>query len=89
MAKVLAADSDAVHVRLYKEAYPIRPEEVDPARLTLGSFGDAGGYGMGHVPLSHDMFRSWEPILVRTEPVLSEELDGFNYWLESQGGAFG
>lgn len=88
LVKVLAADSDVVHVRLYKHTFPVRPEVGTPALLTLGALNDADGFGIGHVPLQHDAFEAWEPVLVRTETVSDDELEGYHIWLEHRGGIF-
>ena len=88
LVKILAADSDAVHVRLYKHTFPIRPELGSTALLTLGALDDADGFGIGHVPLAHDAFQTWEPVLVRVETVTDVELEGYRIWLEYHGGVF-
>ena len=88
LVKILAADSDAVHVRLYKHTFPVRPEVGSSPLLALGTLNDADGFGIGHVPLAHDAFQAWEPVLVRAETVSDAELEGYNMWLEHHGGVF-
>lgn len=59
--KVLAVDEDAVHIRVYKERFSTRPATVDTDGLTLGSIDDADGFGVGHLPLTHEEFALWQP----------------------------
>ena len=51
--------------------------------------GDAGGFGMGHLPLSKPAFGSWRPVKVGSEPVADDELEGYRMWLEARGGYWG
>src|SRR6059058_2332145 len=67
--KVLAVADGVVHVRLYKEKFPERPQRVAASSLTLGSVTDSGGFGMGHIPLSGATFDSWAPVPFQNEPV--------------------
>lgn len=62
VVKVLAADDQLVHVRLYKNLFPSRPSAIDESKLTLGKIDDPDGFGMGHLPLSRDGFRAWQPV---------------------------
>ena len=89
VAKVLATDEQAVHVRVYKERFPQRPTAVDLERLTLGSIDDSDGFGVGHLPLSRDEFALWEPSLITTVGVDEEELEGYRMWAdEPDAGVF-
>jgi hypothetical protein len=89
VAKILAVDSMAVHVRLYKNAFPDRPRSVDVNTLTLGSIHDADGFGIGHLPVTAATFSSWLPVLVARTAVTQEELEGYEEWKKSKGGVFG
>jgi hypothetical protein len=93
IAKVLAVDDRAVHIRLYKNKYASRPAEpIDPSALTLGGITDTDGFGIGHMPITAALFRAWRPEPVRTTtptPVTQDELDGYREWQEGGGGAFG
>jgi hypothetical protein len=89
VAKILAVDSRAVHVRLYKNSFPDRPHSVDVNKLTLGSIHDADGFGIGHLPVTAATFSSWLPILITRTAVTQEELEGYEEWKKSKGGAFG
>jgi hypothetical protein len=89
VAKILAVDSIAVHVRLYKNSFPNRPHSVDVNTLTLGSIHDADGFGIGHLPITAATFSSWLPMLITRTVVTQEELEGYEEWKKSKGGAFG
>ena len=88
VAKVLVVEPSAVHIRLYKQEWPVRPGVVDPGMLTLGRPEDADGFGVGHLPLRESTFRSWKPSLVGRASVSEEELEGYRIWKESNGGLF-
>jgi hypothetical protein len=88
VAKILALDSDAVHVALYKNKYDSRPESVDLDTLTFGTIHDADGFGMAHLPLAHETFVSWQPIFICQASVSEEDLEGYNYWLDDRGGVW-
>src|SRR5439155_20052955 len=74
--KVLAVDEFAVHLRSYANKFPEQPKDIDPAKLTLGSINDPGGFGIGHVPLAKEGFFKDNPVLVKVAPVKEEELEG-------------
>lgn len=86
VVKVLAADARAVHVRLYKNIYPLRPLQIDESTLTLGTINDREGFGVGHLPLSRKEFQSWRPVLVMKSSIAEEELEGYEIWKQSRGG---
>lgn len=89
VVKVLALDAAGVHVRLYKNKFVSRPLEVEVSALDLGSIHDPEGFGMGHMPLSYAAFSAWEPVFLFAVGLDEEELDGYRYWQEAQGGYFG
>ena len=88
IVKLLAQDEGLCHVRMYKQKFASRPERVDPSELSLGTIHDKDGFGMGHLPLRYEVFRAWQPVLILTTPVTSEELEGYRVWKEASGGAF-
>jgi len=89
VAKILAIDPGAVHIRLYQERFPaLERVRLDLPR-TLGSFGGGKPFSVGHLPLSPQSFLSWQPVSVGFEPVTEDELEGYRIWQESQGGVFG
>ena len=88
VVKVLAVESETVHVRVYKEKYGWRPERIETAALSLGSIHDPDGFGIGHLPLSRPEFGGWEPVRINREKVADEELEGYRMWQESGGGVW-
>jgi len=88
IVKLLVREEGLCHVRVYKQKFASRPEKVDPSELSLGTVHDTDGFGMGHVPLRDEAFRGWQPVLILTTPVTSEELEGYQMWKEASGGAF-
>jgi len=91
VVKILAADAEGVHIRLYQERFATRPLQVDPARLTLGPIIPAEGVplSIGHAPFSHDTFAQWGAVLLsRGSPVAESELAGYRDWQEAEGGYF-
>jgi len=88
VVKVLVVEDDVVHVRLYREKFPERPNRVAANSLTLGSIHEPGDHGVGHLPLSPATFRGWAPIKFQSEPVTDDELDGYRYWRGDGGGAW-
>ena len=87
VAKVLALDAQAVHVRLYKNSWTARPASVDPATLQLGSISDKDGFGVGHLPLDRQTFADWEPVFLATSGLAPDELEGYEMWRKGVGGA--
>jgi hypothetical protein len=88
VAKVLALNRLAVHVRVYANRFDARPTEVDPAVLDVGGRRHPLGIGIGHVPLTWDLFASWQPQLIRAGEVTQDELEGFREWERARGGVF-
>jgi hypothetical protein len=76
VVKVLATGAAAVHVRLYKNRWPARPAQLDPATLQLGSISDKDGFGVGHLPLDRETFAGWEPVFLASTTLSPEELEG-------------
>jgi hypothetical protein len=88
IAKLLARDEGTCHVRLYKQKFASCPQRVEPSELSLGTIHDRDGFGMGHVPLSDEAFRAWQPAFIMEALVTSEELEGYRMWKEANGGVF-
>ena len=88
IAKILAIDSVGVHIRLYKERFPNRPTQIDTALLSLGSIHDKDGFGIGHLPIVRELFASWDPVLITTETLDEEELEGYKIWSEDSSGSY-
>ena len=89
VAKVLVADDEAVHIRLYKNRFKERPTTVDPKDLELGTVHDKDGFGMGHLPLTRRAYSAWLPVLLQRGTVEPDELEGYEEWKSSGGGLFG
>lgn len=87
VAKVLATDAQAVHVRLYKNSWPARPAQVDLSTLQLGSISDKDGFGVGHLPLDRRTFADWDPVLLATSTLVPDELEGYEMWKKGVGGS--
>jgi hypothetical protein len=89
--KVLAVD-DGVHVRLYRQRYAHIPSATDVDELSLGVFTVGGNgpdaFSIGHLPLTRKAFAVSGPVRIGRRPILPEELDGYEIWLESLGGYF-
>ena len=82
VAKVLAYDDTTLHLRLYRNKFPTLPENLDPATLTLGRFGDPEGFGVGHAPLTRDPGWLANQTLLKVEPLREDELAGYHYYLQ-------
>jgi hypothetical protein len=89
IAKILMLEPSVVHIRVYREKFTSRPQEVDPTGLTLGSIRDPQGFGMGHLPMAPSAFLASRPVFVRQVGVEPEELAGYEQWKEAGGGVFG
>ncbi len=88
IAKVLVVEKDGLHLRLYKNRFRTRPRSVEFSALSLGTVHDAGGFGMGHIPLTHRAFRAWQPAFLAESPVADDELDGYRAWKDANAGFF-
>ena len=74
ISKVLALDGAAVHLRSYSGSYKEIPRTVDTQKLTIM---------VGHMPLAPDGFVQSRPILISTEAVRENELEGYRMYLEA------
>jgi len=88
VAKVLVVDSDAVHIRLYKNSFIERPSNVDPSTLSVGSLRDPDGFGMDHMPLSRSSFNRWRPRYITHTSVTDDELQAYKQWKQSNGSLY-
>ena len=79
VAKVLAVDKRAVHVRLYKERFSEIPRLVNTAILSMR---------IGHLPIAWATFASWQPVRIQHEAVMEDELDGYRMWEDAKGGVW-
>ncbi|MBW8770494.1 MAG: hypothetical protein JF589_12110 [Gemmatimonadetes bacterium] len=77
-AKLLALEPGRVHIRLLRG----RSDDRESARTISSSVAE-----YEHLPMDLAAFLAWEPELLRAEPLLPEELHGYNSWLRVQGAA--
>lgn len=89
LLKVLRFEDGIVHVRIFKNKFQDRPTQIDPSMLTLGTVDDEEGFGIGHLPLKLEVFLSWKAQFLQHSVVEPNELDGYEMWKESKGGAWG
>jgi hypothetical protein len=83
VSKVLAIDDFAVHLRTYANRFEQPPADIDPSILTLDSFSDGGGLGIGHYPLAKEGFWSDECQFLKQTVVEDDELEGYRIYLEA------
>ena len=88
IAKVLKVEDGIVYIRQYKNKFDTLPVRVDPASLSLGTIHDQDGFGMGHLPIRFDTFVAWKAEFLQHTLVEIKELEGYEIWKESGGGAW-
>jgi hypothetical protein len=88
VVKLLLCEGGVAHIRVYKQKFSERPRSADPSALSLGSPGDPGGFGLGHMPIRMEGFLSWEPVFVAQAAVAAEELQGYQLWKQAGGGVW-
>lgn len=87
--KLLHLDEGGLHIRLYGNAWPGRPAEIDVAALTLDSGGDLAIQAVGHMPVVKSSFLAMGPRKLSSAPVTEDELEGYRMWADAKGGYFG
>jgi hypothetical protein len=80
--KILKAEDQIAQIRLYKNRFDRIPPRVEPNSLDLGTIHDRDGFGIGHLPISHETFASWQPQFQQHALV---EPDGYQIWKNSRG----
>ena len=91
VVKVLAVDAGGVHARLYVQRWERRPTLEELGELSTAPFGPehANPFSIGHMPLSHQTFVAWQPILITSRTSVDEdELEGYRMWQEAEAGYF-
>jgi hypothetical protein len=91
VVKVLASESDGLHIRLYVQRFAERPGPPDLTELSTAPFGKGhdNPFSIGHLPLSYTSFSRWQPKrITRGSVVTEDELEGYHLWLEANGGYF-
>jgi hypothetical protein len=88
--KILKVDNHGVHVRIYSNVYPILPARIDESVLYMAGLNkrEDEPLGMGHLPISKESFAGWGARFVQQSSVTTEELEGYQMWLEAGGGYF-
>jgi len=86
--KILLIDQHVIHVRKFKNRFPQRPYDINPASLSIGTINDPDGLGVAHLPVSAAGFASWMPARICRQEVTDEELEGYRCWLEDQNAVF-
>jgi len=88
--KVLKIDEGGVHVRLYSNRFAELPTSLDESSLYMAGQNRAPDeeLGMGHAPISSASFASWGARFVQQSSVAEDELEGYQIWLEAEGGYF-
>lgn len=90
VVKVVKVDDIGVHIRQYSNRFDELQSRLDESELFLAPF-DADSQvrpGMGHLPVSATTFRGWSPVFVQQSTVRTDELSGYQSWLEAGGGYF-
>jgi hypothetical protein len=88
--KILKVDDQGVHVRVYSNVYPAPPTHIDESSLYMAGVDkrEDEPLGMGHLPISNETFSGWGARFVQQSSVVATELDGYEMWLEAEGGYF-
>jgi hypothetical protein len=86
VVKILAVEDARVHVRQFALRYPERPWQVKTSLLER-DVAVNGGQRFPHLPLDANEFLRWEPVFLRNEPLMSDELIPLQRWIAVQGSA--
>lgn len=88
--KILKMDNHGVHVRQYSNQFLEHPNSVDSAALYMAGIHRKPDekLGLGHTPISNESFAGWQIRLIQVEQTTDEELEGYEYWKEEDGGYF-
>lgn len=84
VVKVLAVDSGLIHIKIYPAQFRTRPAQVNTKELGTSKPGTQNT-GAAYIPFEKDLFKEWEPELIKNEPVTEEELEPYRVWKESTG----
>jgi DNA-binding beta-propeller fold protein YncE len=85
VAKLLALDDASVHVRLYAERFTSRPPDGAMSRLTLDDPDSPSGLSAEHLALSHHLFSTWRPQLIRQTRLSHGERAAYQRWQAQSG----
>lgn len=90
--KVLTKDKEGVHVRMYPKTLAERPTSaVDISYLEQDEVVAVSAHkqynaGIGHLPVSWGSFWASDPVLLQFDSVEESEMEGYQIWLEAEGG---
>jgi hypothetical protein len=97
VVKVLRSEIMRVHLAVYGERWPTRPDSVlpwqhrlqrmDPADIEAGRAPDVR-LGVGHVPLARGAFVASKPRFEGVTTLAPSELEGYQIWRDASGGTF-
>ncbi len=87
-AKLIAFDSTVVHLRLYGNVLPFRPDTLVADTLSLNRQ-PGGPPTYKHFPVSRTLFRRWSPEPVGFDTVRPEEWRLVEEWKMNAGGVVG
>lgn len=88
--KILKLDDHGVHIRTYSNVYAEVPSRIDESSLYMAGMDsrEEEPPGMGHLPISRESFASWGATFIQKSSVSPDELEGYQMWLEAEGGYF-
>lgn len=87
-AKIIAYDSNIIHIRLYSNALAFRPDTMIVDTLRLAEHpGELPSYE--HFPMSRHLFISWGAEYAGSAPVTPDELEMVEEWKNSGAGVVG
>jgi hypothetical protein len=86
--KVLAVDVVGIHVRIYSNRFSSRPSALNEPTLELKSIDSFEHPGIGHLPLSREAYWRMNHAFIQQSSVSKEELEGYEMFKESGGGAW-
>ena len=78
--KVLVLDEHVVHLRSYATRFNELPGQIHSSKLSMGSLGNADGFGIGHFPIAREACDLEAHELVGCEEVVDDELAGYRIW---------
>lgn len=88
--KVIGHDGNGISVRIYSNKFKSRPADINPSELFIAGIKDPSGHepGIGHLPVTNEVFYSWAPQLIRTSEITEDELSSYNEFKNAGGMPF-
>jgi hypothetical protein len=77
VTKILVLDDFAAHIRMYSDTFKTKPADLHSKDLHVL---------IGHAPMDRDGFLLDKPEILKVEPVMEEELEGYKLYLEAMQG---